>query len=77
MTGIEEKIDYLRETANATALLLSSIYQVDEELSVIDYKSISDSLGLFTDFENLRISAHKKGIIFVLFRCFNKMCHAP
>jgi len=62
LKGIHEKLEYLRDELDVSAINLGSIYPTSNGEDIIDHKAIDPKLGSLEDFEDLVSSAHKKGV---------------
>ena len=62
--GVHDKLDYLLNI-NATTIWLNSIFpssDYDLGTDVTDFMNIHSDFGTMSDFNDLRIAAHKKGM---------------
>jgi glycosidase len=60
VSGIEEKLTYIRENVNASTIMLNSFFESDD-FGVTDYQAIESTIGTMEAFTSLRFSAHKRG----------------
>lgn len=68
LKGIEQKLDYI-SSLGANAIWICPIYkspQCDNGYDISDYREIDERYGTMEDFENLVISAKKKGIKIIM-----------
>lgn len=65
MTGVEQNLDYLRNQLNVTALWINPVYpspMADFGYDVTNHMDIDPLFGDLTDFENMRVAMHKRGM---------------
>ena len=63
-SGIESKLDHLRNQLNVTAVWLGPIYpspMKDFGQDVSDYTDVDPLFGNLEEFDNMRVAMHKRG----------------
>lgn len=69
IAGIHEKLGYLRNELNVTALSLGPIYpteNADFGYDITNFSDISPEFGTMEEFDNLRIAMHKMGMKLIM-----------
>lgn len=64
--GIASKVDYIGETLDVNVIWINSIYKSDGDYdgnAVVNHKDVDETLGTLADFDSLRKTTKKKGIL--------------